>query len=382
MSQRYLLAAALAEGLTEVRGVEWSDDFVAMFRSVQPLARVTALGDSVFVERREPDVYRAFNVLESGFTLRTSVAVYAGVPGVTAIYFGGTLRGRPVDDLVGVLRRVTEVEKLPGAILIIGRRLPRLEVEIRADVSSQYISGLMYLATLAEGGGVVKPVGERKSWSYVEATAAVLEKFGAGVKMSDVVEVRGSLRSPGVLTTPADYSLAAFLLATGAVTGGWVEVTGPPGDLDRGVVDIFREMGARVEVSPHAVFVSGGFYRGVEVDLGFNPDLVMPVALAAAFVEDVTVVRGVEHLRYKESNRVETVLDVLRRLGVWAEYRNGALRIRGPPTARDVYFSTHGDHRIGLMAMAAARAVGGCVDDISPVAKSWPTFILYMSQPP
>jgi len=70
-SQRLLLAAALAEGEAAIRGVEWSDDFVAMYRAVQPLARVTAEGRDVYVRRREPDFYRAFNVGESGFTLRT-----------------------------------------------------------------------------------------------------------------------------------------------------------------------------------------------------------------------------------------------------------------------------------------------------------------------
>ncbi|MFN7106537.1 MAG: 3-phosphoshikimate 1-carboxyvinyltransferase, partial [Pyrobaculum sp.] len=176
-----------------------------------------------------------------------------------------------------------------------------------------------------------------------------------------------------------DYSLASVLLVGGVMTGGPVVVWGGVGELDVEVLHILRKMGAVVDIGEGVVSARGVFTRGVEVDLRHSPDLVMPVALAAAFVDDLSVIRGVEHLRFKESDRIETVLDVLRRLGVEAGYREGSLYIRGPPTRSEVAFSTHGDHRVGLMAMSAARAVGGCVDDITPVAKSWPTFILYIS---
>jgi 3-phosphoshikimate 1-carboxyvinyltransferase len=378
-SQRLLLAAALAEGETAIRGVEWSDDFVAMYRSVQPLARVTAKGRDVYVKRREPDFYRAFNVGESGFTLRTAVAVYAGVPGATAVFYGGTLRGRPIDELVAVLNKLTKVEKVPGAVFIEGRRLEPFEVEIRADVSSQYISGLMYLAAVT-GGGVVRPIGARKSWSFVEATAEVLRTFGAEVRLGEAVEVRGGLRSPGEVEVPGDFSLAAFLMVAAAATGGRVEIRGRTADVDRPALEILRKMGADVVEKEGAVEVGGAFARGVDVSLGGNPDLVMPVALAAAMSGEETVIRDVEHLRHKESDRISTVLDVLQRMGVSAWYKDGAIHIRGPPSRRNVVFSSHGDHRIGLMALVAAKAVGGCIDDVAPIAKSWPTALLYINR--
>lgn len=378
MSQRYLLAAALAEGATTIRGVEWSDDFTAMYRAVQPLARLVVRGDEVAAERREPDYARAFNVMESGFTLRTAVAVYAGVPGHTAVYYTGTLRGRPVEDLLEVLKKLARVEHGPGVVLIEGRRIDGFEVEVRADVSSQYISGLMYLASMSRGA--VRPLGARKSWHFVEATAEVLGRFGARIRLGEVVEVEGPLKSPGVLQVPGDYSLAAFLAVAALATGGSVEIWGPASAVDREVLEIFEKMGARVQYFENGARIGGALSRGVDVDLGNNPDLAMPVALAAAFVEDVTTIRGVEHLAYKESNRIAAVLDVLKRLGAYAEYSNGAIVVRGPPANRDVKFVSHNDHRIVLMALAASRAVGGCVDDISPVAKSWPAAPLYFKQ--
>ncbi|MEM1807289.1 MAG: 3-phosphoshikimate 1-carboxyvinyltransferase, partial [Pyrobaculum sp.] len=242
--------------------------------------------------------------------------------------------------------------------------------------SSQYISGLMFLSALV-GHGVVKPLGERKSWAFVEATAEVLRKFGVGVEINDVIEVRGAAKSPGELETPGDLSLASFLAVAAAATGGRAEIEGVFSNVDLAILDIFKEMGAYVARRGRVLEIEGGFYNGVEVDLGHNPDLVMPVALAAATVSKRSVIRGVELLKYKESDRVATVLDVLYRLGVDAKYQDGVLYIKGPPGARGVVFQSHGDHRIALMALAAAKIVGGCIDDISPVAKSWPSSLLY-----
>ncbi|AAL63821.1 3-phosphoshikimate 1-carboxyvinyltransferase [Pyrobaculum aerophilum] len=376
MSQRYLLAAALAEGETEITRIEWSDDVVATARAVQPISSILIKGDRAVVSRREPDFYRAFNVGESGFTLRTAVSVYAGIPGLTAVYFGGTLRGRPIDELIEVLRKLTEVVKLPGAVIIKGKELGRLEVEIRADISSQYISGLMFLAAVGSGG-VIKPLGERKSWSFVEATAEVLRAFRAEVKLGEYIEVGGRMKSPGKLAVPGDFSLSAFLVVAGVATGGEVEIRGPLSKLDEPLVNAFKAMGVDITTGEGWVRAKGGFYRGIDVNLSDNPDLVMPTALAAGMVEEESTIRGVETLRYKESNRIATVIDVLERLGVQVRHEKDAIYIKGPPKRRDVAFSSHGDHRIGLMALAASKIVGGCVDDISPVAKSWPAAVLY-----
>lgn len=376
ITQRYLLAAAIAHGATTIRGVEWSDDLVAMARAIQPIARLEISKDLVRVERREPDLQRAFNVMESGFTLRTAVSLYAGVPGRTVVLYGGSLRGRPIDELIEVLQKITKVDRAPGAVFIEGKKLDQVSVEVRSDVSSQYISGLMFLSALV-GRGEVRPLGERRSWAFVEATAEVLRKFGVDVEMGDTIVVRGEAKSPGELWTPGDFSLASFLAVAAAATGGRVEIRGFFTDVDVALVEIFKEMGAYVAYGEGVVRVEGSFARGVDVDLRHNPDLVMPVALAAATVADRSAIRGVELLRFKESDRLATVLDVLQRLGVEAGYRDGAIHIRGPPTKRGVTFKSHGDHRIALMGLAAAKIVGGCVDDISPVAKSWPSALLY-----
>lgn len=377
LSQRYILAAAIADGVTEIGPVELSDDVVAALRAAQPLARISLEGDKVLLAKREPDSVRSFNVGDSGFTLRVSVALYAGIRGRTVIYASEQVDKRPLDDLVQVLKKYAEIERIPGAVLIESRGVERVDVEIHGDVTSQYISGLIYLSVVAEGGGRVRVLG-RKSWQYVEATADVVRKFGGKVELDgDVIYAEGPLKSPGSAAVPGDYALSAFLLVGAAVTGGGVSVLGLGEGPDKAVLDILRDSGVSVRASGDEVSAEGAPSRPLDVDLSNAPDLAPPLALLAAFAPGRSALRGVEHLAYKESNRIETIKDVLGRMGVRVEYKEGVLFVEGPPKAKDVRFACHKDHRICLMALVASRALGGCVDDLSPVAKTWPSAPLY-----
>ncbi|CCC82372.1 3-phosphoshikimate 1-carboxyvinyltransferase [Thermoproteus tenax] len=381
MSQRYIFASALAEGATEIGPLELSDDVVAALRAIQPISSIELRGDLAVIERRTPDRYRAFSVGDSGFTGRVATALYAGIEGFTAIFMAEQLSRRPLRDLVDVLSSYARIVWLPGVVLIDSSGVRRVDVKIRGDVTSQYISGLMFLSTVAEEGGRIEVTGERKSWQYVEATGDVIRIFGGQAEVEDnVIYVRGPLKSPGRLAVPGDYSLSAFLMVGAAITGGRARITNLRGGPDEQIVDILQDAGVSVVLSDGAVSVEGQPARPLDVDLSTAPDLAPPVALLGAFTAGASKIRGVQHLAYKESNRIESISDIVRRLGARAEYSNGVLTVEGPPRRRDVAFECHGDHRICLMALTAMRAVGGCVNDLAPLAKTWPSAVLYLLQ--
>ncbi|MEL9990855.1 MAG: 3-phosphoshikimate 1-carboxyvinyltransferase [Thermoproteus sp.] len=380
LSQRYIFAAAIAEGVTTVGPLELSDDVTAALRAVLPLSRIELEGDFAKMARRDPDRVRAFNVGDSGFTLRVSTALYAGIKGVTVIYTSEQLSRRPLEDLVEALRIYADISWSPGVIRIESPGARRIEVSIRGDVTSQYISGLMYLSAAVEGGGRIRVLGGTKSWQYVVATAEVIKKFGGRVKMEDGdIYVEGPLKSPGRAEVPGDYALSSFLMVGAAITGGRVEVTGLGGEVDRAILDILREAGVYVKEHEDRVVVEGTASRPFEVDLSNAPDLAPPAALLASFIPGRSRLKGVEHLAYKESNRIETISDVVSRLGAYVDYKDGVLSVEGPPRAKNVEFKCHRDHRICLMALTAARSVGGCVNDVSSLAKTWPSALLYFS---
>jgi 3-phosphoshikimate 1-carboxyvinyltransferase len=206
-----------------------------------------------------------------------------------------------------------------------------------------------------------------------------LRRFGAEVEVGEAITVEGPLRSPGSVETPGDYALSAFYMVGASITGGRAVVEGLSEGPDKEILDVLKEFGVGVRAGEGFVEVEGPPKGPVDVDLANAPDLAPPVALLASFTPGVSKIRGVEHLAYKESNRIETIIDVVRRAGASAEYEDGALKIIGPAKNKGAEYKCHGDHRICLMALVAAKALGGCVDDLSPIAKSWPTALLNLS---
>ena len=315
---------------------------------------------------------------ESGFALRVLTALYSAVEGTTLIVARGRLGERPMDDLLEALRGCgARVERVDGNVMVVGTRIRDCEATVRGDVSSQYISALMYMGALLEGGSTVRVVGPRESWQYVELTAKVLSMFGVDVEVGETVRVSGSPRGIGYVAVPGDWALSAFLMVAASITGGEAVIEGldPSWPVDMQILDVLGAMGVHVDVGGGKVAVSGRPRRPVEVDVSGAPDLAPPIALAMAFVDGRSVMRGVRRLRLKESDRVSTIVDVLGRMGVDVEVHGDAIAVTGPPKRRGVEFEGHGDHRIAFMAMAASVALGGCVAGWHAALKSSPALL-------
>ncbi len=379
VSQRLLVAGGIADGKTTVGGADPSDDVWAVLRGLAPISAVDVRFPEIAVFRRlcvEPS--RVIDVGESGFSLRVFTAIYSAIEGHTLITVRGRLGERPMDDLLEALRACgARVSRVDGNVIVVGGHMRSCEVAIRGDVSSQYISALMYMGGLLEGGATIRVVGPRESWQYVELTGRVLSMFGVDVEVDEVVRVFGTPRGVGHVEVPGDWALSAFLMVAAAITGGEVAVEGLdsswPADMQ--IVDVLRSMGVQVDVERGSVAVSGRPRRPVKVDVSNAPDLAPPIALAMAFVDGRSVLSGVGRLRLKESDRVMSIADVLGRMGVGVEVHGDRMAIRGPPTRRGVSFTSHGDHRIAFMAMAASLALGGCVDGWGAALKSSPALL-------
>jgi 3-phosphoshikimate 1-carboxyvinyltransferase len=260
-------------------------------------------------------------------------------------------------------------------------------VALDAGVSSQFLSALLMAATVA-AGEVEIVVEQLTSHPYVDLTLDLLARFGAEVEATATgyrVQPR-PLASPGAYRVEGDFSAAAYPAAAAALTGGRVTLTGLPRDSrqgDRGFLDLLAAMGARVDWRPQddAVEVAGsGRLDAVDRDLSAMPDQVPTLAALAPFARGTTVIRGVPHLRIKESDRLAAMASELGRLGATVEERPDGLVIRGvwadadPPTSA-VTVDSHDDHRIAMsLALTALRRPGVSIADPEVVAKSYPGF--------
>ncbi len=395
ITNRALLVAALAAGRSTLRGVLFADDTEAM------LGCLHSLGIGLTVDREAativvegcagalPPASGPLDARMAGTVGRFLPAVLATGTGTYLLDGSGQLRSRPLGPLVGALRSLgAEVHErgAPGCLPleIVGRGPDTLgsTVALAADVSSQFLSGLMLAAPLWPQGLEISLTTTAVSRPYLDMTAAVMAAFGAHAEVGAdrIVVAPGSYRAADYLVEP-DASAASYFFAAAAVTGGRVRVEGlgrSPLQGDAAFVDVLATMGATVERDDHATTVTGpprGTLAGIEVDLADLSDVAPTLAAVAAFASSPTRIGGIGFIRRKESDRIGAVVHELRRLGVDAEEEPDGMVIRPTGAITPATVATYDDHRLAMsFAVIGLVHPGVVIADPGVVAKTFPTF--------
>lgn len=410
ISHRALILGALAVGETRITGLLEGEDVLNTAKAMQALgASVVRTGVGAWTVRgvgvggfAAPAAPLDFG--NSGTGCRLVMGAVAGCP-ITATFDGdASLRKRP-------MRRILDPLELMGAaatsaaeggrlpLTLTGARDP-LPIVYRSPVASAQIKSAVLLAGLAAPGTttVIEPEASR------DHTELMLAHFGATI-VSEAEGVHGrkitlqgqpELTGAGVVV-PADPSSAAFpLVAALVVEGSDVVLTDVmTNPLRTGLFTTLREMGGSIEEShvrgdagePMArLRVRGSKLRGVTVPPERAPSMIdeyLVLAVAAAYAEGTTVMRGLHELRVKESDRLEATADMLRVNGVKVEIAGDDLIVEGRGhVPGGGLVATHMDHRIAMsalvMGLAADAPVG--IDDATFIATSFPDFVPMMQR--
>lgn len=419
VSHRELIAAALANGVSHLSGVLESQDLertaeilAAMGATLAPTGpgafTVTGMAGRPKGGETEP---LSLDVGESGTTCRLVTALAAAGKGLFKVHGRGRMHERPVGALADALMklgaRFTWLEK-PGCppFILEASGMQGGSVDVDVSESSQYLSGLLLAAPMADETVVLTVAGDKVvSWPYVALTLQVLTDYSIAFVVEtrdsgswtradwrEITEARpGQVRfvvSPGAYKAQdrrveGDWSNASYFLAAGAIGPNAVTVEGLRLDSlqgDRYMLEILKRMGADVSWQGDAVTVAPAELKGIDVDMGSCPDIVPTVAVAAALGQGVTTISNVAHLRIKESDRLSAVATELGRIGTKVEVLDDGLRIDpaslpDEPRSGPMRFTTYGDHRIA-MCLSLLELAGEQVelDDPGCVAKSFPRF--------
>ena len=385
---RLLIAAALCPPgePTVIQGLTLSQDIEATAGILR------ALGAQVEFSENEtritpPSSRSQASILadcgESGSTLRFLVPVLAAL-GCEATFVGrGRLGQRPMLPLTQQLRLhgvSVENDLLP---LTIHGPLTGGEFTFAGDVSSQYITGLLYALPLLKEDSTIRLTSPLQSMGYVKMTLDVLGRFGIQAEeLPDGWRIPGGqrYRSPGQLKAEGDWSGAAFWLCAGALGRQPLTVTGLRQDSlqgDRAVCRILSQMGARLCWEGDALTVTGAPLTAVEIDGSQIPDIVPILSVAAALAQGETRIINAQRLRIKESDRLAAMAAGLSALGAQIQETEDGLLLSGKAELRGgAEVDSFGDHRIAMcMAVASTRcAQPVSIRDPMCVAKSYPDF--------
>ena len=391
IAHRTVLAAGLAKGVSLVYNLDPSQDIAATLAAVRAFgAKVKLTETYADIEGRGgfATILRPVDCGESGSTLRFLIPL-AALTGQPVTFTG---RGRLMQRPQNVYEELFASQGLPfrqeaGALTMAGPLRPG-RFELAGDVSSQFVSGLLFALPLLAGDSRICLRPPVESRSYIEMTRAAQRRFGVVSRWADpnTLDIPGGQAyCPRDLTIEGDWSQAAFPAVLGALAGD-VTVAGLEPDTLQGdavILDILRRCGGRIEPAPGGFRFFKSRLQGARIDLADCPDL-GPVLMALGLLcEGETVIVNAGRLRLKESDRIAAMEQELRKLGGWIASDGGTVTVRRSalhPPAGPLW--GHNDHRVvmSLTVLAAAAGLPVEIAGAEAVAKSWPGFFAAMRQ--
>jgi len=395
LTNRALVVAALAEGVSTLRGALVAEDSEVMVQALLKLgARVEARGTEVTVvgaggplPAREAEL----DLRLSGTSIRFLAAAAALGDGRFRLDGNARMRERPIQELLDALEQLgarAYAENGDGCppVVIEARGLAGGRARLRGDRSSQFLSGLLLASPYAGAPVTLEVEGELLSKPFVDMTIDLMADFGVrvardGYRRFDVTPGRYRGHDHRI---EGDAMAAGYFWAAAAVSGGEVTIT----NLGRGtrqgdarLASVLEEMGARVTWGATDVTVAGppgGRLRGgFAFDLNDMPDQAQTLAVVALFADAPVRIHNVGNLRIKETDRLTAMAVELGKLGALVEEGDDELTVHPLATApeRPVVLETYGDHRMAMaLAVAGARIPNVVIQDPACVAKTYPGF--------
>lgn len=398
ISNRVLLLAALAKGATTVHGLLDAEDTRMMLGALQKLDIVIDMRnfDSMVVNGAGGIPCKKMDLFlgNAGTAFRPLTAALAFSGGSYRLMGKPRMHARPIRDLVEPLRSIgaridyAGNEGFPPLAIQPGGIQVKGHVQVRGNVSSQYLSALLMALPLA-GGGTVEIVGELISKPYVTITLNMMRKFGIEVAVNGwkSFDVPGfSYVAPKEIYVEGDASSASYFLAAGAIGGGPVRVLGVGRDSIQGdvrFVEVLAQMGANVEIGDDWMQVSApasGRLTPFDLDLNHIPDAAMTAAVVALFAGGQSAIRNIASWQVKETDRITAMATELRKLGAVVVEGPDFLKITPPAQLNaGVAIDTYDDHRIAMcFALAALGGVPVRINDPQCVAKTFPDYFVVL----
>lgn len=385
-AHRAIIGAALSSGESIVSNIAMSEDIKATLNGMRSLgAKYTLSGTTVKIAPKKSGVKKNVEIDcgESGSTLRFLIPI-ALLSGKNITFTGrGRLFSRPLKPYFDIFDKNGIVyEQTENSLKLFGKLKSGL-YSIAGNVSSQFITGLLFALPLLEGDSEIVVATDMESKGYVDMTLKTLKMYGIEIENKNYrrfIIKGGQEYKPVNYTVEGDYSQGAFFLVAGAL-GCDIEVRGLKEDSlqgDKEIIDIIKRVGGKITKTDNGIkAVRTACMRGITIDVSNIPDLVPIMAVLFAFCEGESRIINARRLRMKESDRLSAVAKELSNLGADIVEGGDYLRIFGKQVLEAKTVSSWNDHRIAMaMAIAACRCEGECVTimESNAVKKSYPDF--------
>jgi 3-phosphoshikimate 1-carboxyvinyltransferase len=392
LTNRALLVAALAQGDSLLENALFSEDSEYFAKCVEQLgipitlnsdlAQIKVAGRGGDIPAKQADLFVGL----AGTAARFISALVALGNGEYRLDGVPRMRERPMGDLLTVLEAGGATINFEGnsgfmPYTVYSRQFAGGNFRLKANQTSQQLSALLMIAPYAQQDTNIEVEGTLVSQSYVKMTCRLMADFGVEVNQigDNQFQIKAGQRYQARhYTVEPDASNASYFFAAAAVTGGRVRVKHLTKQSCQGDIlwlNVLEQMGCQIKDSDDYTEVTGPKQlQGIDIDMNDISDLVQTLGAIAPFASSPITIRNVEHIRYKETDRIKAVVTELRRLGVKVEEFADRLKIEpGPITPAEI--ETYHDHRMAMaFAVTGLKVPGIVIKDPGCTAKTFPDY--------
>ena len=400
LSNRALLIAALANGVTKITNLLVSDDINHMLNALTKLGieytlsdcgtECTVIGNNGFFNTKEPLELFLGN---AGTAMRPLCAALAASEGEYTLTGEPRMKERPIGHLGDALAQLSaDIEYLENKnyppVKITGKALTGSTVRIDGSISSQFLTAILMIAPLLETDTDIEIDGELVSKPYIDITLDIMQRFGINVQNNDYKSftIKGgqSYQALERYMVEGDASSASYFLAAGAIKGGEITVHGV-GKLsvqgDKHFADVLEKMGAEVFWNDESITVVGKPLTAVDMDMNHIPDAAMTIATTALFATGTTTIRNIYNWRVKETDRLNAMATELRKVGADVIEGEDYISITPPKFLKHAEIDTYDDHRMAMcFSLVALSDTPVTINDPKCTAKTFPDYFKVLAQ--
>lgn len=380
---RAIISASLAKGHSTINNIILSDDVLATVNAFK------SLGVQIDINNNSFDItsngYGSFNknievdCNESGSTIRFLIPILSNN---NFAYFKGktSLINRPFNVYEDIFKKQGLVFYKSGNSIITKGQLSPGKYIVPGDISSQFISGLLFVLPLLNGDSTIEIVGDFESKQYVDMTVNILKRFGVNItKNKNIFYIKKNQKYVSTsIDAEIDYSQMAFFAVLGTINND-IKIMGLNDDSmqpDRKIIDIINLMGGKIKKDHNSLNIYKSKTYGITIDVSQSPDIAPILGILASSSLGTTNLINAKRLIIKESNRLLSIYNTLIKFGVKIDLGEDSLTIHGPSKFKSNIFDSYNDHRIVMMIAIAATIAKDkvTIKGAEAVKKSYPNF--------
>jgi 3-phosphoshikimate 1-carboxyvinyltransferase len=392
-THRAIFLASLAIDKSIIKNILRSEDTNATINTCKNFGvEIKNVGNDITVtSASELKIHsNTIDAANSGTTIRIAAAIASLANDKITLTGDSSLKKRPMQPLLDALESLgAQCTSSNGSPPIsVKGRIKGGEVKIPGNISSQFISALMITAPKLENGLVIDINSKVVSKPYIDATIAMMKKFGVDVETNTPYKkyiIPEQNYKATTITIPSDFSSLALLLVAAVLLGENLTINASTGSMpqaDEAIIDILEVMGVVITLNKNTIKIkSPEKLDGGKFDLSNSPDLIPAIAILSLKASNPIEIFNVEHARYKETDRIAIIARELSKLGIRIEEKKDGLILNNSNSLTSANLNSENDHRLFMAFCIAGMYVGNCtISDPDSVKISYPNFISEMKR--